>query len=98
MTGSDRDRYLGNLQAEIDGAALYRALAEIEGGSELSGVYLRMAEAEERHAGIWRDKLREAGVTDLPTSPGWRTRTLITLANRFGPGLVLSTITAQEKA
>ncbi len=98
MERADRDRYLDNLQAEIDGAALYRALAEIEGESPLAGVYLRMAEAEERHAGIWREKLRDAGVSSLPTTPGWRTKTLIALARRFGPGLVLSTITAKERA
>ena len=57
-----------------------------------------MAEAEERHAEIWRAKLREAGVTDLPTQPGWRTRTLIALAHRFGPGLILPTIVQQEQA
>ena len=87
-----------NLQAEIDGASLYRALAQIEDGGELATVYIRMAEAEERHAEIWRAKLREAGVTDLPTQPGWRTRTLIALAHRFGPGLILPTIVQQEQA
>lgn len=98
MERSDRDRYLANLQAEVDGAALYRALAQIENGSELAAVYTRMAEAEERHGQIWRSKLREAGVTDLPTQPGWRTRTLIVLARRFGPGLILPTVTQRERA
>jgi VIT1/CCC1 family predicted Fe2+/Mn2+ transporter len=95
---ADRDRYLANLQAEIDGVALYRALAEIEAGAELATVYARMAETEERHAEIWRGKLREAGVTVPPAQPGWRTRTLIALARRFGPTLVLPTITAREQA
>jgi hypothetical protein len=36
MDASNRDRYLGNLQAEIDGAALYRALAAMEAGGELA--------------------------------------------------------------
>ena len=30
MRRSDQERYLTNLQAEIDGAALYHALAEAE--------------------------------------------------------------------
>ena len=98
MASSDTQRYLSNLQAEIDGAALYRALAEIEMGGELAMVYHRMAEAEERHADIWRAKLREAGVTDLPEEPGWRTRTLIALARRFGPGLILPTVVQRERA
>ena len=42
---TDQKRFHDNLQAEIDGAALYRALAKIEHGSELAAVYTRMAEA-----------------------------------------------------
>jgi vacuolar iron transporter family protein len=98
MERADRDRYVANLQAEIDGSALYRALADIEGGSELATVYSRMAEAEERHADIWRAKLRETGVTAVPTQPGWRTRVLIALARRFGPGFILPTMTQREQA
>lgn len=98
MQQADRERYQNNLQAEIDGAALYRALAEIEGGSELATVYSRMADAEERHAEIWRAKLREAGGAEHPVQPGWRTRTLIALARRFGPSLILSTVTQREQA
>jgi VIT1/CCC1 family predicted Fe2+/Mn2+ transporter len=98
MSTSEQERYRDNLQAEIDGAALYHALAQLEAGSELADVYERMAASEERHAAIWRDTLRQAGATDLPTQPGWRTRTLIALAQRFGAGLILPTITAQEQA
>src|SRR5215212_2841120 len=98
MEDADRRRFVNNLQAELDGAALYRALAQIEHGSELATVYTRMAEAEERHANIWRAKLRDAGITAVPTQPGWRTRALIALARRFGPGLILPTVTQRERA
>lgn len=98
MDATNQRRVVGNLQAEVDGAALYHALAEIEAGSELSAVYTRMAAAEERHAEIWRAKLREAGVTAIPTRPGWRTRALIALAHRFGPSFILSTVTQREEA
>ena len=98
MAAPDTQRFLNNLQAEIDGTALYRALAEIEAGGELATVYAGMADSEERHAEVWRTKLREAGVSELPTSPGWRTRALITLARRFGAGLILPTIVQQEQA
>ena len=77
MDVTDQKRLRDNLQAEIDGASLYRALAQIEAESELATVYTHMAEAEERHATIWRTKLRESGVTDLPTKPGWRTQPFI---------------------
>ena len=98
MPPSDRQRYMRNLQGEIDGAALYQTLADLEDDPSLAAVYRRMAETEARHAQVWRDKLRESGVSDLPTAPGWRTNTLIMLAQRFGPGLVLPTIVSQEKA
>src|SRR3954454_20017768 len=98
MEDANRRRFVANLQAELDGAALYRALAGIEVGSELAAVYTRMAEAEERHAEIWRAKLRETGLTTVPTQPGWRTRALIVLARRFGPGFILPTVTQREQA
>jgi vacuolar iron transporter family protein len=82
MQRANHDCYVANLQAEIDGASLYRALADIEAGAELTTVYIHMAEAEERHAEIWRSKLREAGLPAVPTQPGWRTRALIALARR----------------
>lgn len=98
MPPSDRQRYLRNLHGEVDGAALYKTLANLEDDPSLAAVYRRMAEGEARHAQIWRDKLHESGVSDLPTTPGWRTKALIMLAQRFGPGLILPTIVSQERA
>jgi vacuolar iron transporter family protein len=92
----DQKRYRENLQAEIDGAALYRSLAEIESSESLAEVYRRLAATEEKHGEIWRKKLEAAGVQDLPSRPSWRTRTLIRIARRFGPGLILPTVTSQE--
>lgn len=90
-------RFREHLQSEIDGAAMYRALAAMERDETLSQVYARMAETEERHADFWRQKLVAAGETGLSTAPGWRTRTLIWLGRRFGSGLVLPTIVDRER-
>jgi VIT1/CCC1 family predicted Fe2+/Mn2+ transporter len=98
MAASDLDRYQANLQDEIDGVALYRALAEVDPDPALAGIYGRLADAEERHAALWRAKIREAGGTLGPERPAWRTRVLIALARRFGPGLVLPTIAGREEA
>lgn len=92
------ERYERNLQGEVDGIALYRVLAELEESPELKAVYERLAGSEERHAEIWRRKLREAGRAPGVERPSWRTRALIALARRFGPAFVLSTITAREQA
>ena len=64
----------------------------------MATVYTHMAESEERHADVWRAQLREAGVTAVPTQPGWRTRVLMALARRFGPGFILPTVTQRERA
>ncbi len=96
--GPDDRRLRTNLQAELDGAALYRALAELEEAPALAEVYGRLAASEERHAEFWRAKLRADGIQDLPTGPSWRTRLLIRLARRFGAWLVLPTVAAREQA
>ncbi|MEX2314958.1 MAG: VIT1/CCC1 family protein [Thermomicrobiales bacterium] len=97
-TASDIERYRLNLQAEVDGAALYRALASIDTSAELSVVYDKLAASEERHAAYWHEKLRQSGSDPGTLRPGWRTRVLIALARRFGPAFILSTITAHEQS
>ncbi len=96
--GTDVRRYRANLRDEIDGEALYLALAGIEGDPNLAEVYRRLAEAERRHADIWRAKLRAAGDSAPDPPPGWRTRVLILLAKRFGAGLILPTVIGRERA
>jgi hypothetical protein len=73
MTRSkDISRYRGNLQKEIDGAALYYTLADIESKTELADVYRRLASSEEKHAAVWEKRLKELGVKNLPFHPSWR--------------------------
>jgi VIT1/CCC1 family predicted Fe2+/Mn2+ transporter/rubrerythrin len=98
VTQTEIDQYRANLQAEVDGVALYRTLAELEPSPELAQVYQRFADAEQRHAAVWRDQLRAGGVAVSEPGPGWRTRVLIALARRFGPGLILSTVAGHVQA
>ncbi|MFN8593396.1 MAG: VIT1/CCC1 transporter family protein [Thermomicrobiales bacterium] len=86
-----------SLQAEIDGVAMYRALAAMEEEPALAQVYERMAETEARHAEYWRKQLTASGQTNLPTNPGWRTNVLIALGHRFGPQFILPTIVGREQ-
>src|SRR5258708_9218757 len=51
-----------NWQAEVETARTYRDLAERERDEKRKGVLLRMAEAEERHAQRWEQKLKDLGV------------------------------------
>ncbi len=91
-------RYRSNLQAEIDSAALYRALAEAERSPELREVFQRLAAMEQEHARFWEQKLRELGVPVPQLRPSWRTRVLIAIARHWGAALVLPTVTAREWA
>ena len=95
---SGRKRYLVNWRDEIDSAALYRALAELESDPRLVDVYRRLAAAEERHADFWEGKLRAAGARVPERRPGWRTRLLIAIARRFGTQLVLPTLNDLERS
>ena len=90
-------RYQANLRGEVDGARLYRALAESEPDPRLSEVYRRLAAVEEAHAELWRKELARRGVAAERTPPGWRTRALAWLARRFGPQFVLPTISTLEQ-
>jgi VIT1/CCC1 family predicted Fe2+/Mn2+ transporter len=90
-------RYRANLQGEIGGAALYRALAESEADPRLSEVYRRLAAVEEAHAEFWRKQLARVGAKPGTLRPDWRTRALAWLARRFGPQFVLPVIGALER-
>src|SRR6266516_5661931 len=94
----DVRRYFANRQKEIDGAALYRVLAETEKQPQMAEVYGKLAASEEKHAATWDKKLTELNVSLPPRKPTWRAATMIWLAKRFGPQFVLPTITSNEKA
>jgi VIT1/CCC1 family predicted Fe2+/Mn2+ transporter len=92
------ERHLANWQDEVDSAALYRALADLESDARVAEVYRRLAATEERHAGFWAERLRAAGARVPAQRPGWRTRLLVAVARRFGTQLVLPTLNDLEQA
>ena len=98
MASDDIRRYQANLRDELDGAALYTAIADAERDPLRKDLFLQLAQAEARHAELWRAKLAEAGVKASPYVPSFRTRLLGKLAKRFGPGFVMPTIAAAEVA
>ena len=85
----DSGRYRENLQGEIDSAALYKSLAEVEENPHIASIYRRLAAVEESHAEYWRKKLKKLGEKLPPPSVGIRSRLLAWLGRRFGPGFVL---------
>src|SRR5436309_13394220 len=57
-----------NWRAEVETARVYRELAGCEPDEKRKGILLRMAEAEERHAQRWAEKLADLG-EPIPTIP-----------------------------
>ena len=96
MATDDIRRYQRNLRDELDGATLYTAIAEAERDPLHKDLFLQLAQAEARHAELWRAKLAQAGVKPAPYVPSFRTRLLGKLAKRFGPRFVMPTIAAAE--
>src|ERR1700744_3660529 len=93
----DAARYRANLRGEVDGAGLYRAMAEAESDPKISEVYRRLSAVEEAHAEFWRGQLAKIGAKAGALRPEWRTRALGWLARRFGPQFVLPTLGTLEQ-
>src|SRR5215475_2121226 len=95
---ADVERYRENLRDELNGSALYTALADAERDPVRKDLFLQLAQAEATHAQFWRDKLGAAGIREEAFLPDFRMRLLGRLAKRFGPRFVLPTIAAAEFA
>src|SRR5205807_10014849 len=91
----DTARYEKNLRDELDGAALYAALAAAEADPVRKDLFLQLSQAEAEHAKVWKEKLAAAGIEDVRYAPSLRMRLLARLALRFGPSFVLPAIAAQ---
>lgn len=89
-------RYRANIQAELDRAAVYQAMADAERNPELARSFGRLAEAESRHAEFWREQLTRSGSRGAPERPSVRARLLARLAARFGSNLVLPAAASLE--
>ena len=93
---ADIRRFRANLQGEVDGAALYQALAESEPDPHVSEVYRRLSQVEAAHGEFWRGELAKSGAASGATRPSPRARALGWLARRFGAAFVLPTVAAGE--
>jgi vacuolar iron transporter family protein len=85
---------------ELDGAAMYRALAERADGDQRE-IFLELAQAEERHAAHWAAKLVELGEPEPRAEEhrrGRRARLVAWLARRFGTRAVLPIVERAELA
>ena len=97
-TPGDLKRYRANLQGEIDGAALYRAMVDAEANLSLKEFYRRLAETETRHGAVWREYLEAAGISTAGLGPSWRARILMLISRRFGSAVIVATIAGRESS
>ncbi|HVZ68870.1 MAG TPA: VIT1/CCC1 transporter family protein [Rhizomicrobium sp.] len=95
MADKDARRYRENLQGEVDGAALYEALADSEKDERLSGVYRRLAAVERAHAEFWTKALEMTG--EKPNlRPSTRARIMAWLSRRLGAAAMLPVVAGAE--
>ncbi len=100
LAASKANEFREHWAAEMDGAALYRALADRSAGEQRE-IFLELAKAEERHARHWADKLVELGEPEPGPGDhrlGARTRLVIWLTRRFGARAVLPIVERAEIA
>lgn len=90
-------RWRANLQGELDGIAVYQAMADGSRDERLTELYTRLASTEERHAALWQDRLASVGAP-IPAGPTLRARSLAFIARHVGPGWVASTMASAEAA
>lgn len=93
---SEQRRLKHNLQDEVDGAAVYAALAEAERDPNLANIYRRLAAVERAHADFWQMRLDSQTGNPTRLKPSLRARSLGWLARRFGPAVVLPAMVATE--
>src|SRR6202023_777502 len=91
-------RVLRNWKEECDSAALYEALAEIDGNQHLRRVFGKLAASEHEHAAYWEERLRSQRRPVPKFRPSLRTRIMAELARRFGVAFVIPSITVRELA
>lgn len=91
------DLWMENLQDELDGAALYEGLADLEKDTGRARSFRELAEGERRHAEVWSRKLAHEGVDTTWERPSSRIRALLWLARRLGTKAVLPLILETEQ-
>jgi vacuolar iron transporter family protein len=81
---------------ERDAAYLYRALAAVESDAERKQLFDKLALVEDRHAERWEELFAQSGRPLPQYTTAHRTRLLAWVAKRFGTGLVLPMMLAEE--
>jgi len=95
-TPADIARYRQNYLVEMDGIALYRAMAGAEKDEKRAAIFAKLAENEERHAQRWARLIQSGGGAVPAHRPSARVRMLGWLARRFGTRRIVPIISSLE--
>ena len=87
MPDETRKTALDDPQAEVDRAAIYRALADGESDEKLAAVYRKLAAVEAAHAEMLGPS----------ATPSLKARLLAQIGRRLGPALVLPALAAAQR-
>src|SRR5258706_4730425 len=92
ITEKDIARYRENYLVEMDGIAMYRAMAAAEQDQERVAIFEKLAANEERHAARWAKLIKMAGGAVPAHRPTARVRLLAWIARHFGTRRVVPAI------
>lgn len=89
-------RFRENLQKEIDSAAIYKTMADVESNPHIAEIYGKLAAAELNHAEFWKKKILEITGSPETAKISRRGKIMRFLVKRMGPQSILSTLIANE--
>ena len=94
--GARSKRYRNYYETELEAAAMYTALAEVEPDPERKDVFNKLVDAELRHAARWGEKLGLNVVELRPQRPNLKVRSLKWAAQLVGTRRVLPVLLRLE--
>jgi VIT1/CCC1 family predicted Fe2+/Mn2+ transporter/rubrerythrin len=98
MPQSEIKTWLHHFQDESDAAFLYGVLAGEEPDPKKRATYVRLADVERRHTGLWAKLLGESGhpVSAEGPPPSLKARAMAWLGRRLGPRYLLPLLLREE--
>ena len=93
---SRKKRYKSYLKSELEAAALYSALANVEKDVERREIFLELVGAEMKHAARWAEKLGMDPSSIRPEFPSAKLKLMKLIASMFGTRKVLPIVLKLE--
>ena len=89
MISNQNKRYSEYLESELEAAAIYASLAEVENDEKRATIFRKLVDAEMRHAARWADKLGIDSTKLKPKTSGPKILSLKFAAKLFGTNKII---------